>query len=199
MFVEGKGEKAPKPVIIILNEFEVRSTRSRAKQIALMRSYSEDNAFLGWLGQAAVGKWLLETIGIRWKGDFKNYRYSDGGMDFPLFGKKYEIKSTRQQTSLNPLPTPLKADRYVFCRNVSVLTAPIQQVALLGWIDRRLLCHYSSNMYPGWPIEIKLEWLEPMERLLDHIRADCEREKYHDTLSGKQKQADWDHHGSLSR
>jgi len=180
MIVEGKGHVAPSPKIIELDEDETKVIRIRSKLIAEEKGYNPNNAFVGWIGEGALAKYLREQLGVSRLCDACSHPYGDGGIDMTVYDVDLQVKTHRQGNSCviarvkDKKLREFKFDIVVFCEMQTDPLEPNQSCALLGYIFRKQISKWGAHERAQggyWHIRIDPKYLSPMARLPKYLKA----------------------------
>jgi len=183
MQVEGKGCVSPSPVRITLDKRDTLSVRVFAKNIAARKGWSESSSLIGFLGEAAVGKYVNDKAGIPRLWRAYDFEYiGDGGVDISVAEIKIQIKTQKYgkrcqiKRTANKKLVPLICDLFVFCKVITNLGQAEQKIDILGWIDaKNLQIKGTARMLDGDLFtEIDTKYLEGPNRLVHYIIAKTE-------------------------
>lgn len=181
MFIEGKGWASPRPHTIELSSSEVHDIASAARVLAKHRNQDFRNWFIGLLGEGAWSKLLLDELNTRYKCDVSTLPAGDGGIDMEIAGITIQLKTHLdggkclvKRISKDSKMLPLVADLFGFAQLNTPLGAPIQRIALLGYIGRDGLEQYGQlrpSPYGHFNLQIETKYLEAMSRFVTYIEA----------------------------
>lgn len=178
-FYEGKGEKAPSPVLIQITKEDERPIRIQAARIAHLRGYNQANTLVGLLGEGALSLYLLEQLHFPYAMNALVYEeagvYGDGGVDCSLYGLAIQVKTHRKGKDCQiprfrkgKFVSVLSDGYYVFCELATSGHSPITQVLLLGYIKANKVLKYGEmRVYDNNSVlVINPKYLERMDRFI---------------------------------
>jgi hypothetical protein len=180
MIIEGKGHIAPSPKVIELDEDETKVIRIRSKLIAEEKGYNPDNAFIGWIGEGALAKYLREQLGVSRLCDACSRPYGDSGIDMTVRDVGLQVKTHRQGGSCaiarvkDRKLREFKFDIIVFCEMRTDSLKSSQSCALLGYIFKKQISKWGIHERTPrgyWHIRIDPKYLSPMARLPKYLEA----------------------------
>lgn len=180
-FQEGVGYKAPKPMLIRLDRRETSEVRAHAKLLHKRKGYDETSCFVGWCGEAALGKFIESSIeGIHRTVQLTILPTTDGGIDLIVCGLKIQVK-TRYRSKVSYFEhwkgkraVPLVNDLYVFARLRTAPSNPEQYIDLLGFVYKAELSKLGRQEKKNGVFRLVIDekYMNPIApRLTDLIRA----------------------------
>ncbi len=174
MISEGKGQIAPAPIRILLALNELRETSVFARAIANRRGYTYDNCLIGYLGEAALAKYISQRLNISYLANFKELETNgDGGIDIEVYSCAIQVKTHRIggrcliATVSNKQLRPIgDCNYFVFAETASIEHGLIN---LVGCISQSSLIEYGK--FKNGYLSIDTKNLDPIDRLISYLES----------------------------
>src|SRR3990172_335623 len=174
MISEGKGQITPSPIRIKLTPRELGETMAFARRIADRRGYTYENCLIGYLGEAALSKYIEQKLNIQHLANFRELETNgDGGIDIEAYSCAIQVKthrsggrcliSTVKDKRLRPFGN---CDYFVFGEVVFMDSG---LVSLLGCISKANLMEHGRFENPYLCIDTKD--LDPIDRLVTWVES----------------------------
>lgn len=174
MISEGKGQITPSPIRILLTPRELKDTSTFAKVIADRRGYTYENCLIGYLGEAALAKYICQKLNITHLANFRELETNgDGGIDIEAYSCAIQVKTHRaggkcliptvKDKRLRPFGN---CDYFVFGEVVFMDSG---LVSLLGCINKVNLMEHGR--FENGYLSIDTKNLDPIDRLVKWLES----------------------------